>query len=108
MNRDDVNRIALSGDLSMVGVKEQFPLLARYLAGPAESAAALPNRQNSHEIDLTAVEALDACGCQLLAAFIHNLRKSGAAAFSLMLTDDCREIIHTLGFDDELLVGGCA
>lgn len=108
MDRDDVIRISISGDLSMVGVTEQFPLMVQYLAEPAAAAVVSPNEQHLHEIDLTGVQALDACGCQLLVAFIHNLRKRGAALFSLKLTDDCREKIHNLGFDDELSVGECA
>lgn len=108
MDRDDVNRIALNGDLSMVGVTDQFPLLAQYLAGPAEAVTSCLDQRTIHEIDLTGVQALDACGCQLLVAFIRNLRQRGDALSSLKLTDDCREIIHTLGFDDELSVRECA
>lgn len=103
MDRFDVNRISLSGDLSMVGVTEQFPLMAQFLAEPA--AAVSTDRQRSHEIDLTGVQVIDACGCQLLAAFIYNLRKRGVEVFTFKLTDDCREKIHTLGFDDELYAG---
>lgn len=102
MNSNEVNKISIDGDLSMAAVTEKFPVLAEYLAG----SAAAPDQQ-LYEIDLTGVEALDACGCQLLVAFIHNLKKSGAI-LSLQLSDSCRDIIHNLGFDDDLSVRGCA
>lgn len=108
MDRDDMNRISLNGDLSMIGVTEQFPLLAQYLAGTAADVTPSSAQHSPHEIDLTGIQALDACGCQLLVAFVRNLRKRGAVACSFKLTDDCRDIIHTLGFDDELYAGGCA
>lgn len=103
MNSDEVNIISIDGDLSMAGVTEKFPLLAEYLAGSVSA----PDQQQIYEIDLTGVQALDACGCQLLVAFIHNLKKSGAM-LSLQLSDSCRDIIHNLGFDDDLSVRGCA
>lgn len=108
MGLDDVSSIALNGDMSMMGVTEQFPFLAQYLAGSAEAAAASPGQQHLHEIDLAGVQALDACGCQLLVAFVRNLRQMGGGVASLKMTDDCREIIHALGFDGELFVGECA
>lgn len=103
MDRCDVNRISLRGDMSMVGVTEQFPLMAQFLAEPA---AVPTDQQRPHEIDLTGVHTIDACGCQLLSAFIHNIRKRGAEVFTFKLTDDCRDKIHTLGFDNELYTGG--
>ena len=108
MDRDDVNRIALNGDLSMIGVTEQFPLLAQYLARSAEIQTVGRDQCPSYEIDLTGVQALDACGCQLLAAFLRDLRQRGAEVFSLKLSDEYREKIHSLGFDNELYAGECA
>lgn len=104
MDQGDLNIISINGDLSMMGVTEQFPLLAQYLAGALESAELPADRRHLHEIDLSGVELLDACGCQLLVAFVRNLRRRGGAVSSFKLTDDCREIIHTLGFEDELSV----
>lgn len=108
MDRVNVNRIALNGDLSMMGVTEQFPLLAQYLAGPAEAVTAGYDPCLAHEIDLTGVHVLDACGCQLLVAFIRNIRQRGAGEFSFKMTDDCRDVIHNLGFEDELFDRECA
>ena len=106
-DRDGVNRIVLNGDLSMVGVTEQFPLLAQYLAKLATVATNDLEQNLSHEIDLIGLQALDACGCQLLAAFLRNLRQCGAGVL-LKLSDDYRVKIHSLGFDNELLAGECA
>lgn len=108
MDRNDVSRIALNGDLSMIGVTGQFPLLAQHLAAPVENQSAGHEKCLSYEIDLTGVQALDACGCQLLAAFLRNLRKRGAEVFALKLSDEFREKIHSLGFDDELFARECA
>lgn len=106
-DRNNVKRITLNGDLSMVGVKEQFSLLAKYVARPAEAAAAGCER-TPHEIDLTGIQGLDACGCQLLAAFLGNLKQRGVEAYSFKLNDTYREKIHSLGFDDELFARDCA
>ena len=108
MDRNDVNRIALNGDLSMIGVTGQFPLLVQHLAAPVEIQNAGHEKSPSYEIDLTGIQALDACGCQLLAAFLRNLRKRGAEVFALKLSDEFREKIHSLGFDNELFARECA
>lgn len=108
MDREDVSRIALNGDLSMVGVTGQYPLLAQYLAGSPADIATASDHHAPFEIDLTGVDALDACGCQLLVAFVHNLKKRGAGACSFKMTVACRDIIHSLGFDDEFYPGCCA
>ncbi len=105
MNQFDVNRITLNGDLSTAGVKEQFSLLLEYIVRMGESDLSSLDKSFSLEINLTKVHALDACGCQLLVVFLRTLRKRGVKLFSLMLSDDCREKIHSLGFDDELFNG---
>lgn len=109
MDRDSMHKIALSGDLSMVGVTEQFPLMAQYVAGAVEVEAEGHTVHPPIEIDLTGLHALDACGCQLLVAFVRNIRKrAGGVVPCIKLTDSCRGTIHTLGFDDELFAGECA
>lgn len=108
MDRDCMHKIALNGDLSMIGVTEQFPLMAQYVDGAVEVVAADDAVHLPIEIDLTGIHALDACGCQLLVSFVRNIRKRSAGAPSLKLSDDCRGTIHTLGFGDELLAGECA
>jgi len=108
MDRDSMHKIALNGDLSMIGVTEQFPLMAQYVAGAVEVVTAGDAVHPFIEIDLTGVHALDACGCQLLVAFVRNIRKRWGGVPCLKLSDDCRGTIHTLGFGDELLAGECA
>ena len=107
MDWNDVNRIILKGALSMVGVKEQYQLLEQYAVSQAEAVAAGHEQNAPLEIDLTGVQELDACGCQLLSVFLNNLRQRGAADCSFKLNDDFRMKIHNLGFDDEIFNGGC-
>lgn len=108
MNQDNANRITLSGDLSTVGVKEQLPLLTQYLDRLTEAATLDRDQHSPQEIDLTGLEALDACGCQLLTAFLRNLKQHGADVFSFKLNAEFREKIQRLGFADELFAGKCA
>lgn len=108
MERDSMHKIALNGDLSMIGVTEQFPRMAQYVAGAADAVTAGTAVHPPIEIDLTGVNALDACGCQLLVAFVRNIRKQWGRVPCLRLSDDCRGTIRTLGFGDELLAGECA
>ncbi|MDD2271304.1 MAG: STAS domain-containing protein [Desulfuromonadaceae bacterium] len=109
MDRDNMHKIAFNGDLSMIGVTEQFPLMAQYVAGTIDVVSADSDVLPPLEIDLTGVDVLDACGCQLLVAFVRNIRKRGGGVVPcIKLTDSCRGTIHTLGFDDELLAGECA
>jgi anti-anti-sigma regulatory factor len=107
MDRNDVNRITLTGDLSLVGVKEQYQPLEQHAVSQAEAVAAGREQNAPLEIDLTGVEELDACGCQLLAVYLNNLRQRGAADCSFKLNDAHRMKIHNLGFDDEIFNGGC-
>lgn len=108
MNRDDANTITLNGDLSTIGVMEQQPLLAQHLDRLMETTPLDPGQHRLQEIDLTGLQALDACGCQLLVAFLRNLKQRGSEVFSFKLNDDIREKIHRLGFDDELFAQECA
>jgi len=107
MDWNDASRITLTGDLSMVGVKEQHQLLKQYVASQAEVVTASRDQCLPLEIDLTGVQELNACGCQLLAAFLNNLRQLGATDYSFKLSDANRIKIHNLGFDDVIYNGGC-
>lgn len=107
MDRNDVNRIALDGDLSMAGVKERYKILEQHVVSQAEIAAAGREQNMPLEIDLTGVEELDACGCQLLAVFLNNVRQRGATVCSFKLSDAYRMKIHNLGFDDGIFNGEC-
>ena len=107
MDWNDVNRITLTGDLSMAGVKEQHQLLEQHAVRLAEAVAAGREQNAPLEIDLSGVQELDACGCQLLAAFLNNLRQRGTTACSFKLDEAYRMKIHDLGFADEIFNGGC-
>lgn len=107
MDWNDVNRITLTGDLSMVGVKEQYRHMERYAVSQAEAVAAGREQNAPLEIDLDGVRELDACGCQLLAVFLNNLRQRGTTACAFKLNDAHRIKIHNLGFDDEIFNGRC-
>ena len=98
-------RVCLDGDWSMSGVAERFSFLAKQLNTLAEpqpseelqscEASGLP------EIDLSGINALDACGCQPLALFISNLRRCGKTPRITNIPDTFRSKIHLLGFDRE-------
>ena len=105
MDRNDMNRITLTGDLSMGGVKEQYRLLEQYAISHAEAVTAGREQHTPVEIDLTGVQELDACGCQLLAVFLDNFRQRGAEVCSFKLNDAHRMKIHNLGFDDKIFNG---
>lgn len=108
MGNEAVCTITLKGDLSMVGVREQCAVLSQHLQRLAEAAASGYQQFATCEVDLTGLQALDACGCQLLVTFFRTIAKHGAGMFSLRLNDDFREKIHALGFDDELFARNCA
>ena len=105
---DETNRISLSGDFSIAGVKEQIPLLAQHLASAATIRANALEQELHHEIDLTGIQDLDACGCQLLAALLRHLRDLGIENPVFRISDAHRERIHLLGFEAEIFAGECA
>lgn len=105
MEQDTVKTITIFGDLSMGGVREQFSVLAQQLDSLQEAYTTNTAPISSCTLDLTGVQALDACGCQLLVAFLHTLVKRGTTICSLMLNDDYRDKIRSLGFGNELCAG---
>lgn len=98
-------KICLDGDWSMGGVAERFPLLARHLSTVSDFQSGDEfQTSESHslpELDLTGINALDACGCQLLALFVRNLRQRGVTPRLTNIPDAFRSKIHFLGFDRE-------
>lgn len=92
----EVLKISLSGDWSMSGITEKFPQLVQYFERLAGSSGGVP------EIDLADVTDFDACGCQLLAQFIRNLRHNGIEAQLTNISDAFRSRIQFLGFGREL------
>ncbi|MGD9949772.1 MAG: HD domain-containing phosphohydrolase [Desulfobulbus sp.] len=101
----EMNRISLRGDYSITGVKEQIPLLAQHLAKAAEVKPDTLDQGRLYEIDLTEVQALDTCGCQLLVALLRYLREQGIATPVFKVSDTHRQKIHLLGFGAEIFPG---
>lgn len=99
--QDEVNRLILNGDFSVAGVSDRLPSLVQHLARMAEGSSNCLNAARPWEIDLREIQALDGCGCQLLATFLRSLRRGGVAMFSLKLSQEHREKIHLFGFDNE-------
>lgn len=98
--------ITLDGDWSMTGVAAQLQPLAEHLALLAPHA---PGRHQGPAasgtqplISLARIDAIDACGLQLLTVFLRHLRQLG---FTPALTDISRDVrltVQTLGFGHEL------
>ena len=103
---NEVSKISLSGDWTMSGVTERFPLLVQYFDRLAGSDACSESQAGSSgsvpEIDLAEVTDFDACGCQLLAQFVRNLRNNGIDAQLTNISDAFRSKIQFLGFEREL------
>lgn len=105
MKTTETFRLCLDGDWSMSGVAERFPLLARHLsllsASPPDQEIQGKESNKLPEIDLAGLNALDACGCQLLALFIRSLRRYGFTPCVTNIPDTFRAKINFLGFDRE-------
>lgn len=101
-----ISEICLDGDWSMGGVAERFPVMAKYSAALLSSEESGDQQKNPSdavsEIDVSGVTDFDACGCQLLALLVRNLRQNGVSAQLTNMTDAFRSKIHLLGFDSEL------
>ena len=94
-------RVCLDGDWSMSGVAERFPLLVKHLSVLTDSQSIEEFKSALPEIDLAGINALDVCGCQLLAIFIRNLRQCGVTPRITNIPDTFRSKIHFMGFDRE-------
>lgn len=99
-------RIYLAGDWSMDGVTKQMPQLVEQLASLSGICTDEKLPTNAHhdqsEVDLTRIEKLDACGCQLLAVFLRALQLGGIKPLLNDMPDDIKEKIQFLGFANEL------
>lgn len=102
----DKIRIPLVGDWSMSGVTHQIPHLVEQLASLSGSLSSKVGQTYakgySPEFVMTGIEELDACGCQLLATFLHNLKRRGAMPLLTDVPDVIKEKILFLGFGLEL------
>ncbi len=100
--------ITLSGDYSIAGVSDQLPILQQQIKDTTEERQKAGNKVPPCHIDLSGLQALDACGCQLLAIFLHKLREGGLAEFSFTMDEFQREQIHLFGFHTAIFTGDTA
>ena len=100
--------ITLAGDYSIAGVSDQLPMLQQQLKETAAERQKAGNKVPPCHIDLGGLQALDACGCQLLAIFLHKLRAEGLADFSFAMDEFQREQIHLFGFHTAIFTGDTA
>lgn len=97
MSESEQIRISLGGDWSMACITQQFQVLQQ-LASELTNSAGKPV---SPELDLAGITELDACGCQLLSAFVSTLRQQGITAIYKGLAETCDKF-RLLGFDYQL------
>ncbi|WP_224985073.1 STAS domain-containing protein [Geomonas agri] len=62
----------------------------------------VPEQAGQSTIDLSRVDDIDACGCQLLALFLENLKRRGTTPVLAAAPAAVRDRINTLGFGDLL------
>lgn len=100
----EIMQIHLDGDWSMSAVAEKLPLLTECFVRIVGSAAGYQKCPNdlAPEIDMAGVTDFDACGCQLLALFVCNLKQKGFRSQVVNIPESLRSRIHFLGFDKEL------
>ena len=104
-DKNVANTLTLQGDLSIAGVNEQMPLLIRHLTEKTTAPRDEDDRKLQYDIDLSGVQVLDTCGCQLLAVLLDKLRTQGAETVTFNLSDTHRQQIHLLGFDEAIFTG---
>ena len=90
---NDAN-VTLDGDCTM----ERAADLHAFLAGRFASLTGTPTPAAGVRVDMAQVTAIDACGCQLLALFLEQLRRQGIAAAVDGADTEIRERIELLGF----------
>lgn len=90
-------RISLDGDWSMASITQQFQVLQQMALELTASAG----NPVSPELDLAGITELDACGCQLLSAFVGTLRQQGITPLYKGLAETCDKF-RLLGFDHQL------
>jgi anti-anti-sigma regulatory factor len=87
-------RVVLNGEWTMQQAGDLRELLRETLA----DLHTLDPRPTTAELDLAEISDLDACGCQLLAIFLENLRRLGVAPLPYGTSAELLEKITVLGF----------
>lgn len=91
--------VSLEGDWSMNGVTHQFQVLQQLVSQLTASG----KKPVSQELDLKGITELDACGCQLLSAFVGNLRQQGITPLCNGVTESVCDTFKRMGFDHEFV-----
>ena len=92
------SRITLLGEW---GTAEALDRLDQ-LAGESDLLLKAEPRPAGVTIDLAGITSLDACGCQLLAVFLGNLKRQGITPELCGSPPELREQIRLLGFLEAL------
>jgi anti-anti-sigma regulatory factor len=95
-------RVTLDGEWTMNGAAERLELLAGQLAMLLEADP----RPTRVDLELAGVANIDACGCQLLAVFLENLKLHGITPEPCGIAPEVREQITLLGFADAFTASG--
>jgi anti-anti-sigma regulatory factor len=86
--------ITLQGEWTLENAADIRTVLAAKLASLQE----VEERPDSVELQMAEMTGIDACGCQLLAIFLGNLRRDGITPLPCEMTEQVRERIAVLGF----------
>jgi anti-anti-sigma regulatory factor len=92
------SRVTLLGDWGTAEALERLD----QLAGESDLLLKAEPRPAGVTIDLAGITSLDACGCQLLAVFLGNLKRHGVAPELCGTSPELREQIRFLGFLEAL------
>lgn len=90
----DACKVKLEGEWGTDQVADLKNLLADHLAGIRRAAG------TRAELDLSALTALDACCCQLIAVFLDNMRRRGLVPVLTGMPEQLHETIALLGFSE--------
>ena len=93
-------RSALQGEWVTARAIEGLKLLA----GELELILGAEPKPSRIAIDLAQLTELDACGCQLLAVYLGNLKRHGIAALPCRIPSEIMDEVRLLGFADALAV----
>ena len=86
--------ISLQGEWSLENAADVQTALTAKLASLQEAE----ERPDSVELQMAEMTGIDACGCQLLAIFLGNLRRDGITPLPCGMAEQVRERIAVLGF----------
>lgn len=92
------NRITFQGSCS----REEAAVLHQALVSRLNEL--LERETEQAELDLRQVDQIDACGCQLLALFLEDLRRHGITPAACHLGPELAAQISLLGFSETFIV----